>query len=191
MLVAEEMPRLSSEKKNEIVKLWQEKLSFSEIMKITGVAKSTICYTLKKFRQTGTTLNVKPTGRLPKLSYKEEKRLISLSKCHPKASSRELLELLNPIKKVTTGLVRQKLLKANMRARIASKKRLMTKLNRRKRLEWCRKNRHFCKKYWENWGFTDESTFELHPRRRYVLFDPMPSRINAVFKNEGYPTKYW
>ena len=67
------MPRLSCEKKNEIVKLWQENLSICEIMKVTGVAKSTICYTLKKFRQIGTTENGKSTGRPPKLSYREEK----------------------------------------------------------------------------------------------------------------------
>ena len=82
-------------------------------MKVTRVAKSTMCDTLKKFRQSETTDNGKSTGgRLPKLSYREEKKLNFLSRCQPKASIRELLELLDPNKKVSTGLVRQKLIKA-------------------------------------------------------------------------------
>ena len=135
-------------------------------MKVTGFAKSTICNTLKKFRQSGTAENGKSTGRPPKFSYREEKKLIFLSRCHPKASSRELLELLDPKKFFSTGLVRQKLLKANMRARIAVRKPLMTKLNQLKRLDWCLKNWKFDIKYWENSVFSDESTFELYPRRR-------------------------
>ena len=49
------------------------------------------------------------------------KRLLLLSKCHPKASSRDLLELLAPNKKLSTVLDRQKVLEANMPARIAVK----------------------------------------------------------------------
>ena len=59
----------------EIVNLWQEKLSISEIKEMTGVAKTTFCYTLEKYKQIGTNKeNNKSTGRSPKLSYQEEKR---------------------------------------------------------------------------------------------------------------------
>ena len=44
-----------------------------EILKITVVAKSAICYTLKKFGQSGTTENKNSKSRPPKLSYRDTK----------------------------------------------------------------------------------------------------------------------
>ena len=60
-------------------------------------------------------------------------------KTHSKATSKGILEMLDPEIPECSGLIRQRLIKANLRARIAVKKPLMTESNLKKRLDWCRK----------------------------------------------------
>ena len=52
---------------------------------------------------------------------------------------------------VCSRLIRQRLIKANLRARIAVKEPLINNaINRIKRLDWCQKNQCFDKEYWQN-----------------------------------------
>ena len=90
------------------------------------------------------------------MTWREEK-IFFLSKTHPKATSKDLLEILDPEIPVCSGLIRKRLVKANLGARIAVKKPLMNAINRKKPLDWCQKNQCFDKEYWQNWIFRTQA----------------------------------
>ena len=164
----------SAELRNQIENYttFKEKWPISDIIDLTEVPKSTVYYRLSKYKRTGAVTNGRSTGRPRKLTWREEKKIIFLSKTHPKATSKDNLEMLDPEIPVCSGIIRQRLIKAKLRARTAVQKPLMNAINRKKRLDWCQKNQYFDKEYWQNWIFSDESTFELYPKRREFVRRP-------------------
>ena len=70
------MPRLSLEIKSKILQLFKEKWPISDIIDLTEVPKSTVYYLLSEYKRTGAVTNGKSTGRLRKLTWREEKKII-------------------------------------------------------------------------------------------------------------------
>ena len=102
--------------------MFKEKWPVSDIIDLAEVPKSTVYYLLSKDKRTGAVTNGRSTGRPHKLTWREEKKIIFLSKTHPKATSKDILEMFDPEIPVCSELIRQRLIKTNLRARIAVKK---------------------------------------------------------------------
>ena len=132
----------SAELRNQIENYttYLKKWPISDIIELTEVPKSTVYYLLSKYKRTGAVTNGRSTGRPRKLTWREEKRLFFCRKPIRKLPVKTLLEMLDPEIPVCSGLIRQRLIKANLRARIVVKKPLMNAINRKKRLDWCQKN---------------------------------------------------
>ena len=113
------MPRLSLEIKSKI-QLFKGKWPVSDILDLTEFPKSTVYYLLSKYKRTGAVTNGRSTRRPRKLT-RREKKIVFLSKTHSKATSKDILEMLDPETTVCSGLIRQRLIKANLRAQVSSK----------------------------------------------------------------------
>jgi transposase len=77
-------------KKFEIIRLFEEGFSQSEIAEKTSTSKSTVQYTLAKFHKNNTMLRIKGSGRKRSLNNDDRKFLIDKLKENPMVSAQKL-----------------------------------------------------------------------------------------------------
>ena len=163
---------LSIAERAEIFALRKEKLSMREIGKRVGRAVSTICYTLKRFKDLGSHRNRDGRGRKSLLSDRDKRYLMLCAVRERTKTLAVLTEEFNRNSKflVSHSIVNRALHKWSLLGRVAARKPLLSLRNVIKRLAFAKKHVKWTKKMWKKVLFTDKSKFELFgtKRRRFV-----------------------
>ncbi len=189
--------RLTEEIKLEIVKLSDStSMSLSEISKVLEVPKSTCYNIIKNYEKRGTVENKKSPGRPKKFTSRDENKLIQLARKYPKKNSTQLLSELNLDISVSTSLIRKKLVKNKLFARVAVAKPYLSRINRRKRFQWAKDYYSKPLDFWKNVLFSDETSIELHPNRKQYVRKPPNAKfhqkyVQPTFKFGGGKRMFW
>ncbi|OAD66785.1 Homeodomain-like DNA binding domain-containing transcription factor [Phycomyces blakesleeanus NRRL 1555(-)] len=133
--------RLSEVEKGILIGLHKDDMKIFDIAKKKGISKTTVTYIIKKYNETGSATNKKPTERPSKLTARDKRHLFLDFKwdCH-----QNLVEMADLIKKkaekkVSKKTINQMLHKMNLVYCVIKSKPLLTKEYIAKRRAWYRK----------------------------------------------------
>lgn len=151
------------EERNIIVNLHNQVKSLSEISKIVNKPKSTIKGIIDRFGSTKTLENQPKTGRPSVLKARNKRFIIRKIKINPKVSAQKVTEDLEKYQrlKVSSETVRKAIRDNGFHSRTARKKFFVSKVNKRKRLQFAKEYINKPVEYWHRWVFTDESKFNI------------------------------
>ena len=146
-----------------ILHLKSEGKSFSEIAKVTKRSRKAVTNIIKRHEETGSTDHRPRSGRPSKSTPRDDRKLIrlSLANRHKNASDlrKEWSEQAGV--DVSSRTVRRRLCKGGLKGCKARRKPLLTAVQRKRRLEWCRAHKSWSLDQWKRILFSDESTFTL------------------------------
>lgn len=161
--------------------LSEEGYTHFEIARKLEIPKSSVTYTLARLIITGSNHTKKRTGR-PKCTTKnEDKHIIVTSKRNRRLPATMITEDLNNARKIPISVdtVKRRLRSVGLHGRIACRKPLLRRVNKRKRLQWAREHKSWTLDQWRKVFWTDESKFELFgTRRRMYVRRQVGERVN-------------
>ncbi len=189
--------RLTEETKLGIVNLNDStSMSLTEISEVLQIPKSTCYNVMKNYEKRGTVDNKSSPGRPKKFTNRDENKLIELAKKYPKKNSTLLLSEMNLVTSVSTSLIRKKLINNKLLACVAVAKPYLSKINRRKRLQWAKDYYAEPLDFWKKVLFSDETSYELHPHRKQYVRRPPNAKFHQKYvqtklKFGGWKTMFW
>uniref|UniRef100_A0A3B1IXD5 Transposase Tc1-like domain-containing protein n=1 Tax=Astyanax mexicanus TaxID=7994 RepID=A0A3B1IXD5_ASTMX len=163
---------LSSETRQSILVLRNERYSMREIAKKLKISYNGVYYSLQRTAQTGSKQSRKRSGR-PCCTTKQEDKYIRVSSLrNRRLTGPQLASSLNSTRKtpVSTSTVKRRLLDFGLQGRVAKKKPYLRLANKRKRLRWAKEHRHWTEEDWKKVLWTNEYKFEVFglQRRTFV-----------------------
>ena len=185
--------------RSQIVALREKGRTIRAISDILGVSKSTVDYTCKRFNETHSVEDRKRSGRPPKLSRRDVRKLVMDSKRNRRSCSRELTAELNKklLKKVVARSVRRILRKAGLRGYVARKKPFISAKNRLARLKFAREHINWTSDDWAKVLWTDEKKYNRtgNDGRIWVRRRPdeafLPECMHGTVKYGGGGVMMW
>lgn len=158
------MPHLSSEKHSLIIHLHDhQQKSVREIAEETKCSKSTVHYTIKRWKEIGSTNEREGRGRPQMATPRVQRSLVRLSLKDRHLTSPQLSTQLEESTgvKLQPSTVRQTLRRNGLRGCKARRKPLLTERHRKARLEWAKTHRAWSVEQWKSVLFSDESNFTI------------------------------
>ena len=134
---------LSEFERGEIIGLWKGGYVERDIMDILDHPKSTIHNIIEKYKIEHQISNAPRSGRPPKLTERNVRYLVKTVKKDRQQSLDEITEKFNQtsIVSVSSSTIKRTLHDEGFYGRAGKRKPLVSKANRKKRLEWCRTRR--------------------------------------------------
>lgn len=163
---AQKRKETTESQRAQVITLREEGYSYVKIAERTGVKRST-CFDIvkrdKERREPGNptpyTASAPRSGRPEKLNRRERRHLIYLTKRSRRISLGILCRSITV--RVSMKTARKYLKDAGLQRRRAKRKPWLTKLQKFKRLMWCKERRNWTIKDWRDIIWTDESRFEV------------------------------
>lgn len=175
----------STDFKQKIVDLFQSGKKKSEIAKSLIITKSAVTKIIQKYDSRGDVRNAPKSGRPRKTTSRMDQTILRISKLDPRKSSGQIK---NEISEqfgieVTSRTVRNRLRDGGLYGRVAVKKPLLSKKNRKARMEFARAHISWSKEKWNTVLWSDESKFKLFGSdgRQYVR-RPVGARFKAKYQ---------
>lgn len=192
-------PNTSIEQRASIVALHNEGFNIRYIAKKIKIPRSTVGDAITRFEKTGSNQDRKRSGRPRVTSKAEDKSLIIMSKMNRKLTAPEIQMRFNEShgKQISVSVVKERLQKAGLNGRISTKKPLLRRGNRKKRLEWALAHKDWTGENWKQVLWTDESKFEMFGQKRRIYVrrgssEKMhPDAITPTVKHGGGSVMVW
>lgn len=152
----------SPKKRSKALTLHEEGYSLRDIAaKLGGKATfSGVRKLVLKYNNTGKLDDKKRCGRKRKTSDRDDRLLKRLSLSNRRLSSAKLCHAWG--KRVSSSLVRRRLVQCGLKARRPRRKPLLTLCMRKKRMDWARQHLHWSYDDWMNVLFSDETKINIH-----------------------------
>jgi transposase len=149
-----------------------------------------------KFKATGSIKNAKRPGRSCKLSIREKRMLCRGCLKEPFSSASAIFKNCNIDKTLSPCSVRRILRSAGLLSRTAAMKPMLSKVNVRKRKQWCRDYSVFQPADWSKVVFSDETKLEIFPTRRRLVRRRKGTRLQnnlvcKTMKYGGFSIMFW
>lgn len=156
--------QLTEFERGEIIGLWKGGHSERNIQEILQHPKSTIHDIITNYKNKNQTTAAPQPGRPPKLTERDIRHLTKIVKKDRQQSLDEITEEFNnlSITSACRNTIRSILHSEGYFGRAGKRKPLVSEINRKKRLEWCRERRNWDSDEWDSIIWSDES--------RYLLF---------------------
>ena len=151
-----------------VVDLHKSGNGYKTIAKKLNIPLTTIRAIIKKFKTTGTVVNLPGRGRKCILPPRTVRQMVREAKGNPRATVGELQNLVASWgHQVSKSTIRRHLHANRLFGRVARKKPLLRATNKRKRLEFAKRHWHFD---WNRVLWSDETKIELfgHAHQRWV-----------------------
>ena len=177
------MARISQEKRQRALDLWKQGVTFRYISNTLSISKSSVGAIVQKYKSGFPTLDKAKSGRSKKLSNREVRRLVILSKKTPTATASELRQAAGIENKVSVDTVKRELRNQKLFGRIAIRKPLLTKKLIKKRFLWCQEKNDWSTLQWKRVIFTDEAKFQINARRRLYVRRNVSQQLVAKYLN--------
>lgn len=189
----------SEETRKIIIRLQEGGNSYGDISKMLKVSKKMVYNAVQHYKKYKTTCNI-PRSRKPRITTKKEDMLIIReSKKFPHKSANEIRDAVfgKSESKPSVDTVKRRLREGGLFGRISRKKPLLSKVNRKKRLEFAKKYIVWTAEDWKKVLFSDETkvnrvspdgkSYVRRPKNK--PFDPMCTR--ATVKHGGGSIMIW
>lgn len=145
----------SDDLKQRIIKLLKEGNTQRKVAEMLNCSHSAISYINKKFNEIGSVVNRTRCGRPRSTSKRDDRQLRQIVQNLRRGTSKEING--NWAQNVCDRTVRNRLNEMGYSFCKAKTKPFLTKLHRKKRLEWCKEHRHWTVDDWKKVIFSDES----------------------------------
>lgn len=154
---------LSDDVREKIVRGFLAGIKQSEMAKNYVMNRSVVSRVIKRYKDTASSKRLRNTGRPKKTSDRADRKICNLAKVDPFLSSRRIMEELkqNGGIEISARTIRRRLVHAGLFARRPAKKPLLSKKNRRSRLQFARDHLNWTFDMWKRVVFSDESKFNL------------------------------
>ena len=135
------------------------------------ISKTGVHNTIKRFKETGQYCDLPRPGQPRKIDEHGDRRITRLSMSNRKLTAPQIMREYNETaeKLVCVRTIRNRLMKAGVRGRVAAKKPLLRKANKVKRLQWARKHANWTTSQWKTVVWSDESKFESFGNKRRIF----------------------
>lgn len=197
---------LTRSERVEVIKLRREGQSFNKIASIfvlfinitsnpyflvkLGISKTCAYDTFKKYDGIEDLSSKKRSGRPPILSARDLRNLKRIITETPSLSS-QMIAANASLPTISPQSIRRNLLKLGYKSYVAKKKQALSKLQMKKRLEWCIQHQYKNEEFWKGVLFSDETMIELVPSnyasyriRRLSDSNPFQSKfIRQIYKH--------
>ena len=189
---------LSMGEKQAIVKLREDGKSIRAIAQTLAIASTTIWNVLKKKETTGVLSNRRGTGRPRKTAAVDDRNIVRAVKKDPKTTVSDISNNLQRAGvKVSQSTVRRRLHEQKYRGYTRRCKPLISKKNRKARLEFAKKYRDEPQKFWDKVFWTDETKINLYQsdgkakvwRKKGSAHDP--KHTSSSVKHSGGNVMAW
>ena len=149
--------------KNQCIGLVKGGHSIRGISRTLSLPPSTVSFIVRRWRMTGSTTNLRRSGRPKRITARGAKQIKNIVKHNRRNTLRGITELYNHAKdqNVSSKTVSRTLHKMGFWARRPCKKPLISQVNKRKRLGFYHEHKNWAVKQWKNIVFSDESKFNL------------------------------
>ena len=171
------MGKITEEQRIIIVDRMENGYSQTSISRELKLAQCSVRKVWLRYLETGSTKNKPKSGRLPKTTVREKRRLCQKSKQNPFLTPKEILHELNLFPSISLCTVRRILKKSGLYAKSAAKKPLLNKVHIKKRISFCRGYLAFPMSCWKNVIFTDECQIKMFSTRRVIVRRPVSARF--------------
>lgn len=169
--------KINAELRIQVVNLMNNGCTQSNTARQLNLGQPTVRKIWLRYLETGSTENKPKSGRPRKITEKERRRLSYLCKVDPFKTPKQLINEIDFSQSVSLWTVRRELNRCGLLARSAAKKPLLSKVNIKKRLDFCRSYAQFSKEQWRNVIFSDESQFKMFSTRRTIVRRPVGTRF--------------
>lgn len=161
---------LDNEKRAIINSYRSDGLSLREISKKMNVPKTTVAYTIKRYRETGSNSNRPCIGRPRMTTIQEDRSILLVSKRNRRLTAQEITAGFNSghNKEISVDTVKRRLRSADLFGRIAVRKPMLRSQNKKKRLLWAQKHSNWTTEDFKKVLWTDESKFEVFGSNRRI-----------------------
>jgi len=148
--------------RGEIIGLWKGGHSERDIVSILEFPKTTIHDTIERYKKENQISDAPRSGRPPKLSERNIRELVKIVKEDRQQSLREITEKFNDLSivSVSSYTVQHTLHNEGFFGRAGKRKPLVSEVNCKKRLEWCKTRKNWDLE-WNKIIWSDESRFLL------------------------------
>jgi transposase len=138
--------------------------SIREIAVITGHPKSTVGNIVKRYEKEGHVNNQPREGRPQLMNERDKRRLVRVVVQNRHKSFSQIAAAYNEeaVTPVSQWTVRGKMRSLGFHGRAAVRKPLVSEVNRRRRLKWCKERRYWTLEQWRSIIWSDESRFTLY-----------------------------
>lgn len=151
---------LSEANKLTIIEYRAQKWTINEISKKTKKNYGTVRSFLQRYKKKKTIQNKKSTGRPRKLDDKTKRRLLRHVKTHRKDTVNKIRYDLQ-VTHLSRRSVERAVLQAGLKSYSVTKKPQLSKQQRDGRVKWAKKYADKDEEFFENWIFSDESSYVI------------------------------
>lgn len=182
-----------------ILNLHKNNKSYGEIGKIVNRSPYTVRSVIKRFKGSNNLKNRARKGRPRKISKKGGRKIVRMIKKKPKTTSSELAAHLRDHLGVQAHpiIVRRALHRAGYSARVARKKPLISKKNKKRRMEFANEFIGKDNDFWCQVLFSDESKFNIYRSNGRILVwrkpntELEPKHLQGTAKHGGGGVMVW
>lgn len=176
---------ISHDKRVEIVTLFKQgDLSYREIGDRCQVSKDCVMTTVKNWQQNGSVDEKKRSGRPRKTTERQDRKLFSLARATPTASTKSLSSswVDNGEKLGSSSTVSRRLREFGLESHVAVEKPKLTKVHKRTRASWCKARL--------NWGFQKWASVIFSDEANYMLVNRKTTPQVRRFRHEKYEDRF-
>ncbi|XP_018302158.1 uncharacterized protein [Mycetomoellerius zeteki] len=124
---------------------YNDGLSIRNIASKLKISRSTVAYSIKRFREFGINKNRPRSGR-PRVTTKAEDKSIVLLSKRDKRRTAPIIQAdfnLGHDKQISVATIKRRLRSADLFGRVAVRKPLLRSVNKKKRLQWAQKHKNW------------------------------------------------
>lgn len=175
------MPRISIEKRKEIIRKADNGVSQQKIAQMVNVSRCAVQHILKKHSLGLSIADVPRKGRPSKLTNHTRRCIVRESKKNPFLTANQIRSSLNLTSTICTETVKSVLRKNGLRGRIAARKPFLSQRNKKMRLKYCQERRSWNLTDWSKYVFSDEVKLYAGLRSRQYVRRPNGTRQDAKY----------
>ena len=154
---------LTEEQRVSVISMSAKGLSNRAIGKKMKVSHQSIGRILQRWNTDGLVKDRKRSGRRRKTDTRTDLRMVRIAKKDRSITTEEIRKNIGA--QVCSRTISNRLKEGGLKSRIATKKPLISEINRKKRLEWCKAHQHWTYEQWSKVLFSDESPFSVRCKR--------------------------
>lgn len=189
----------SEETRKIIIRLYEQKYSYSQIAEQIGCSKTKIFNAIRHYKKYSTVANVSRIKKARKTSARLDKRIILCAQKYPFKTATEIHKEFfgDTHAPISVRTIRRRLQTAGLGGRVARKKPLVSKRNRLNRIKFAKEHLTWTTKEWKNVLFSDETKINRlgSDGKTYVRRPPKqefnPKYTKLTLKHGGGSIMLW
>jgi transposase len=175
------MPSIPIYKRELVAQHHRQGVPALRIAKMLNISRNAVRNLISKIRESFPVTDKPRSGRPSKLSSRAQSNLVIVSKREPFLTARQARDSCGLQGVISVDTAKRVLRQNQLYGRTAASKPNLTKVQRRKRLLWCKQHLQRNTEFWKAVIYSDETKFDLHPKARVSVRRPPGQRFKERY----------